>query len=319
LGSVSVFSFLSCTSLTKPDFQFERILALSQKPSWRTRGLQAAANLTGLDVTIPAQPYISPEVAKAFEKIGEGEGKTPVNYGSTIAWLAHLDIIRYVILSGFSTAFIIEDDVDWDVRIKDQIKLVSDNVRKFLKISDTDLNPYGTDWDVLWIGHCGEITDDSKEYVQYHDESRVTTENYSGWSKKYWMDHIPEGERRVQMTVNTVCTFGYGVTAEGARKILEKMSSGKDEAYDVGLQHKCKSGELRCVVVLPQVLNHYEASEKLGYKSDIKAKSGEGSSASDELLGKTMGTTQNMVQSARCKAQFNSECLAPGTPPDIYG
>ena len=165
-----------------------------------------------------------------------------------------------------------------------------------------------SNYSILWLTCLSEKIQPNILHLPQH-----------GWSKKYWMDHIPEGERRVQMTVNTVCTFGYGVTAEGARKILEKMSSGKDEAYDVGLQHKCKSGELRCVVVLPQVLNHYEASEKLGYKSDIKAKSGEGSSASDELLGKTMGTTQNMVQSARCKAQFNSECLAPGTPPDIYG
>jgi hypothetical protein len=301
-----------------PDPQFEKILALSQKPSWRTRGLQAAANITGLDIIIPPQPHISPDIARAFQKFGEGDGQTPSNHGSAIAWLAHLDILKHVVLSSYSTALILEDDVDWDVRILEQTKLLSDNVRQFSKISDVDKTPYGTDWDVLWIGHCGDVADSSLEYVQYHDDSRVSTENYSGWSKKYWMDEIPEDHRRVQLIVNTVCTFGYAVTAAGAQRILDRLGSGKDEAFDVGLQHQCKSGGLRCISVLPQVMHHYEPSEKLGYKSIIKEASGE-QSANDQTLGKTMGTTANMVQSARCRALFQKECLAPGTPPDIYG
>ncbi|KXJ84818.1 hypothetical protein Micbo1qcDRAFT_181341 [Microdochium bolleyi] len=50
---------------------------------------------------------------------------------SAAAWLAHLDILRHFISSDLETALILEDDVDWDLRIKDQMRLVSDNVRAF--------------------------------------------------------------------------------------------------------------------------------------------------------------------------------------------
>jgi hypothetical protein len=46
--------------------QFEAILALSPFPSWRTTGLLAAAHYTGLDIRIPPQPPINPEMIDAF-------------------------------------------------------------------------------------------------------------------------------------------------------------------------------------------------------------------------------------------------------------
>ncbi|KIW78250.1 hypothetical protein Z517_08084 [Fonsecaea pedrosoi CBS 271.37] len=35
---------------------FEKILTISMKPSWRTRGLLAAAAHTGLEITVPEPP-----------------------------------------------------------------------------------------------------------------------------------------------------------------------------------------------------------------------------------------------------------------------
>jgi len=34
----------------------------------------------------------------------------------------------HIIASGVSTALILEDDVDWDIDIKEQIALISDNI-----------------------------------------------------------------------------------------------------------------------------------------------------------------------------------------------
>ncbi|POS78331.1 hypothetical protein DHEL01_v203261 [Diaporthe helianthi] len=64
-----------------------------KRPSWRTRGLQAAAQLIGLDISIPPQPKNPDELVEAFERIGS------------------------VVASEFETAFIIEDDVDWDLEL----------------------------------------------------------------------------------------------------------------------------------------------------------------------------------------------------------
>ncbi|QDS69952.1 hypothetical protein FKW77_002426 [Venturia effusa] len=307
-------------SASNSSLGFEKIVVLSRKPSWRTRGLQAAADLTGLEISIPSQPFISPHVAEAFEKIGTGETVIPAKHGSTLAWLAHLDLLKHIIMSGLTTTLILEDDVDWDVRIKQQMQLVADNTRKLLNIPDDDIDPYGTDWDVLWIGHCGEVAQQSNDsFIRYGDDSRVSTEGYNGWSERHFMDAIPEGHRQIQFAVMPVCTFGFAVTAAGAQNILRKLGSGMDEAYDVALQHKCASEKLRCLVVQPEVMHHYESPHSLGYVSEIGQESGEGKSAGDEVLEASIGTTANMIYSARCKALFDAECLAPGTPPNLFG
>lgn len=174
-------------TLTHP--QFESILALSAGPSWRTRGLAAAARLTGLDITTPPQPKNPDELVEAFRQMGAGAPPTPGEVqvpqrGSAKAWMAHLDLLRYVIGAGLESALVIEDDVDWDVDIRAQMRLVSDAVRAYTGVAEgegegdqTTTAPYGEEWDVLWLGHCGALAmtlDGSPmpEPLMYSDHSR---------------------------------------------------------------------------------------------------------------------------------------------------
>ena len=60
------------------------------------------------------------------------------------------------VASDLDTAMIIEDDVDWDVAIKEQMPLISDAVANFSRVDLNNPAPYGRSWDVLWLGHCGE-------------------------------------------------------------------------------------------------------------------------------------------------------------------
>jgi hypothetical protein len=176
------------------------------------------------------------------------------------------------------------------------------------------------DWDVLWLGHCGERaqTGDAS-YIDYHDSTRPTTDQFSGFSKKLWMDEVPDGHRRLQAATQPICTFAYAVTNAGAKRVLELLSNGMDEAYDVGLQDQCRQGDLRCFTVVPQLMQHYEPPAELGYVSIINEESGGGQSSSDEVLEREMGSTGNVVHSARCKALFDAQCLASGTSPDYWG
>lgn len=50
-----------------------------------------------------------------------------------------------------------EDDADWDVKIHEQAALVAEAVRN-LTVPKTETRewPWGEDWDVIWLGHCGE-------------------------------------------------------------------------------------------------------------------------------------------------------------------
>lgn len=80
--------------------------------------MKAAANLTGVQVTFPNKPFWHQRFVDAFEKFGSDQGSVHPNRGSALAWLAHIDMLKFVIQSGFNSALILEDDVDWDVAIK---------------------------------------------------------------------------------------------------------------------------------------------------------------------------------------------------------
>ncbi|KAI2469908.1 glycosyltransferase family 25 protein [Annulohypoxylon bovei var. microspora] len=291
---------------------FQKILALSTKPSWRTRGLEAAAKLTDLEFTVPPQGQNSDDLIKAFQNIGADRGAKGLAYGSARAWLSHLDLLKYVIASDLETALIVEDDVDWDVRIKTEMRLVSDNVRAYTGVEEEDPTPFGNNWDVLWLGHCGSIiTDDMAEPRVYADDSRCENDLYSGWSKRFLREKLMDGHRQIQSSVLTVCTFGFGVTKKGARKMLPLLSKGGDEAYDVALSGYCRDQKLKCVVVNPQLFNHYEPPWDSGYVSDVHVGDGQGQTSDDTHFEDNMGATGNIVKSARCEALFHDRCMRP--------
>ncbi|XXG94296.1 hypothetical protein Hte_000550 [Hypoxylon texense] len=78
-------------------------------------------------------------------------GVVGLEHFSARAWLAHLDLLKFVVASDLKTALIVKNDVDWDVRIKAQMNLVSDNARAHTGVTESDPTPSGIDWDVLWL------------------------------------------------------------------------------------------------------------------------------------------------------------------------
>ena len=218
-------------------------------------------------------------------------------------------MLRFVIASGFRSALIVEDDVDWDFTVRTQMELVSDNVRSFTETPDTDLMPYGSGWDVLWIGHCGEIPSTDVPTLQYADDSVLPKKQYVGFTKKYH-EPLKEGHRIVQYVNNTVCTFAYAVTSTSAPKVLEALSSGQDEGFDIALMNKCCNGNLRCISVNPEIMHHYKPKEGTGYVSLRMEGDGLGHAGEDDwnAFEKLKGTTGNIAFSARCAALFRGTC-----------
>lgn len=298
--------------------QFAQLLALSAAPSWRTRGLAAAAGLVGLDISIPRQSPITDGAIDNFQAMAKSRSQKGPEKGSAKAWLAHLDLLRFTVASGWETSFIIEDDVDFDVAIKEQMQLISDNVRTYTSTSEDDMTPYGSStgsWDVIWPGNCGswifkEVADDMHTFT---DNTRIHTAAYAGWSKRFLREFLGDDNiRAVHHNQMSVCTFGYGVTALGARKLIELSSSDNSaEAFDVSLSNYCKDGRLKCLIVTPQVFNHYVPPEELGYVSQVHAGDGKGSGGEEEKYEHVMGSTANIPNSARCRALFGETCVAP--------
>ena len=244
--------------------------------------------------------------------LGSQESKHP-NRGSALAWLAHLDLIKYFSASDLDTAMIMEDDVDWDVAIKEQMPLISDAVRNFTQVDLSDPAPYGRSWDVLWLGHCGEVTETDTLRIEFNDTTSgrpAPWMSYVGWSK-FKIHNIKEGHRIIQKPVLPVCSFGYALNRENAQKVLTWAGRGADEAFDVVLSVGCREGHLRCITLNPEIMHHYNPADGHGYVSEVQAGDGKGVESNEADFENVKGHTANIVHSARCEALFNDTCLQP--------
>ncbi|CAK1360694.1 hypothetical protein CB0940_06691 [Cercospora beticola] len=139
-----------------------------------------AATLTGMKfefveaVTHVDQKFMPP-----------GAEDVDLKEGAAAAWRSHVNILRRIVDENISSALILEDDADWDIRIKSQMRDFARASRRLLQplVNGTDqslearfsrplpvnyvlgdanttepmTSPYGDLdlWDMLWIGHCG--------------------------------------------------------------------------------------------------------------------------------------------------------------------
>lgn len=217
-------------------------------------------------------------------------------------------MIKFVVASDYDTVLTVEDDVDWDVMLKNQMRLISDSVRLFTNTEVRDTTPYGRLWDILWIGHCGEYTDPETPRLEFPDTASPVYANYTGWSQKYLVG-LRQGHRAVQHSINPVCTFAYAVSRTSAQKILDWAGKGQSEAYDIKLMIGCKSRDLSCITVTPDVMHRYSPSKEMGYLSLVDEKDKDGHSATGATFEKVTGKTENIMNRRRCRVLFDSACL----------
>lgn len=173
--------------------QFEKIFVVSL-PSRTDRrdAITLSAALSGIDVEFidGLQGQDVPDKA-----IPSGPDQERMGDASIGSWRGHMNAIQEIVRRNLSSALILEDDVDWDVRIKDQLRDFALSSRALtqplLRESDypyadvtyphpsegdshnldrsspdilfTELpptqpprsSPYGDNWALLWLGQCG--------------------------------------------------------------------------------------------------------------------------------------------------------------------
>jgi GR25 family glycosyltransferase involved in LPS biosynthesis len=265
---------------------------------------------TGLQIEViePARP--DTEIIDDFLALSVDMVAKP-DRGSTLAWLGHLAVLQDMVSSGIETALILEDDVDFDVTIKSQMLKLSAAAQQFTNTSQ-DTSPYGSAWDVLWLGHCGESWNRARSSLQYPDSSRVPQNRYRGWQETSF-GAIRDDHRLVQWSSGPTCTYAYAVTLDGAKRILKLASKGRSTAFDIELSGLCVFGKLKCVTVMPPLFVQYVPAATNGeYVSEIERETKDGETpADDSQLDLAMGETQNIVKSARCMSMFGKTCL-PG-------
>ena len=262
---------------------FGGLYVVSGPASTRRKHLLQAAAVTELDLTIPDQTAWSGEDVLKFRVDNVTESK--IGIGSVKAWLSHHLVLNAFLDSGLESVLIFEDDVDWDIRLRTQQIPRAQQAAQQLSGQKGLLKeyPWGLpeDWDLLYLGHCGDYFNslDNKVGVGHHhpeDLDRIPHVVFGDPTLPHYTDlhpftaslltafMIPERHRVLHKSKWPLCSFGYAVTRNGAKKILTEVAPPKEDlsrnlhAYDSALLAGCRDTPLKCYSLNPEVFHHME-------------------------------------------------------------
>ncbi|KAJ5786861.1 uncharacterized protein N7503_012073, partial [Penicillium pulvis] len=230
---------------------------------------------------------------------------------------AHLDAMRRIVEQGLGSGVIVEDDADWDLNIKTQLQSLALAVRGLQGTRNTKTSsPYGDDWDILWLGHCGLECKTNLPYYESEDDLTVLEPHHF---LPYWRDppaiERSDHSRMVCTVQDAVCTSFYAVSYHGAQKLLAALSvnpSGLAEEIDIGAQidvalgRMCGHGYLRCFAPYPAITGIFRSAGAAEKGSDIHQE-GAGDTvgfASWGMLYSTMLNVQRIFRGQPVKATW---------------
>lgn len=149
-------------------------------------------------------------------------------------WRAHLNVLQKMVRENVATALVFEDDADWDVSLKHQLVQFARGSRYISNTTDPEFasSPYGDNWDLLWIGHCGTWyhEEDYRRFFVIPKDPTVEPpshrDNVDEPDMSRW-EGGPSGDNRTRIVFHSnggVCTAAYAISQQGARKALYHVS-----------------------------------------------------------------------------------------------
>lgn len=260
--------------------------------------------------------------------IPAGQSEVNLNSGALGSWRAHLNAILRVVELNLTSALILEDDVDWDIRLKHQLRdfasaanaltqpllansggyadptymgpkasLVQGEDMTLDKLPPTVLpraSPYGDEWDVLWLGHCGMNFPTNPGFPK-HPKGRVIHKDDVTVPETHYLRSLiipadlkevyPSHTRVVHHAAEGVCTLGYAVTQAAARRLLYSVGIKQlNSAFDIMLREYCDGTSSRryhrCLSVQPELFNHHRPVT--GSRASFSEISNHGDSANEK-------------------------------------
>jgi hypothetical protein len=180
--------------------------------------------------------------------------------------------LNRMIQDKISTALLFEDDASWDVSIKHQLAAFAVGARfiQNTSTSSTPHSPYGDDWDILHIGHCGQHT-------RLKDRRRFAVERgptITPPSRRWSYGGIPDitgfadDTRVVYTSESGLCTSSSAVSNRGARKLLTALGDA-NRPLDMMLQQLCSDKTVDCIGVWPAIIGVHKAAGLQMKDSDI--------------------------------------------------
>lgn len=274
--------------------QFGAIIAVSREGSPRREGLTLASNITEVDITIPVQPKWTEEDVNKLR----ADRDSRINRGSALAWLGHLNALRWFLATDLESVLIIEDDIDWDIHLRTiQIPTAAAAIRKLVKDktipsgnlkTKPEWNNFWGDsstWDILYLGHCGDIFRPQQwstqiPRVMYEDKTLPPRREMHPYTVKFLESiNMPEDTRMMHQSIFPLCTFGFAVTRTAAHRLLTEIANKEAEggtmAYDVRVLEACRDLGFRCWSANPELFHHMDMDSEIA-KETFPSPQGEG-------------------------------------------
>ncbi|KAK9366986.1 hypothetical protein V1509DRAFT_627886 [Lipomyces kononenkoae] len=228
-------------------------------------------------------------------------------------WRAHANAWRYLLESDMDTLLIFEDDLDWNVNLKQTMELLSLQMQNS-KIRQTEPSdyeranaPYGLDWDVLDIGSCKDSGHPNfTDVFQVWDDPDVaglevikrTKMIYESLQNFGLTDDDIGKKRLLAPAYLTVCTSAYAITRQGAERLLMEMSYIEfRNAVDTDMSRAFRDGRVRGYMLTPPAISQFRIG---GAKDTDNRKPGDprlGNSINGK--GNLHGFSANLKDSAR--------------------
>lgn len=218
-----------------------------------------------------------------------------------------------MVRENISTALILESDADWDMRIHDILPEVAKGVKNiadfpFLehpRVFPAD-KPYGDNWDMLWMGHCGMVSEGNARSYAFNDSTVPPEDREYTFTTKPTPHQHPNGTRAVFEVGLAVCAWGYALTRGGAIKLIKFLEEA-ERPIDVKMWQVCGSQDtLTCLGVYPQVIS--------GAPSKSNIEHGEGEVAPPIEMDRSKGghlPGPALQYSARRNAHIAAKRLGP--------
>jgi hypothetical protein len=237
-----------------------------------------AAKLTDLHITFPDQPkWTDADIESMKDK-----DNSIVTKGSAMAWLGHLNAVKWFLESNLTTALIIEDDVDWDIHIRHhQVPLVASQLRSLLATNPASPHDeysairehnrqqsYWGDmaqWEILYLGHCGDSFDlkywpDIPHNI-FNDESVPDFQDLHPDTQQWFAEAgIGEHQRMIHRSKHPLCTFAYALNRKSAERMIKDLSHEEyghgTWSFDVRLLEACRDLGWKCWTANPELFHH---------------------------------------------------------------
>ncbi|KAM3414606.1 hypothetical protein BST61_g9765 [Cercospora zeina] len=186
------------------------------------------------------------------------------------SWRAHMNAMQRIVKDRIQSALIIEDDTDWDVNIKQQLNEYARGARFIQEYAEDAVthSPYGDDWDVLWLGHCGVggYVEEQRLFVVRDDPTVVPPQIQTYSPKPNMSPSAVKGSnnRLVYRGGGGRCIFAYAVSLRGARMFLYLQTMAGRPAFsaDRGMAHVCDARNIdaRYILAFPTLFGTHMAA-----------------------------------------------------------